>query len=105
MEPFDYKFVDKIERPGTRTEELYGGGWGKSTSWVGYAKQFADIVNGCAFEVLFAQASAQRIAGCGAVSSLPCTQEHLVFAAQRQQLSRCPVRQPLHTSCNSAGSC
>ncbi len=48
MEPFDYKFVDKIERPGTRTEELYGGGWGKATSWVGYAKQFADIVNGCA---------------------------------------------------------
>lgn len=49
MEPFDYRYPNQITRAGTPTEELYGGGYGKSSSWIGYAKSFADIVNGCVF--------------------------------------------------------
>jgi hypothetical protein len=72
VEPFDYKFVDKIERPGTRTEELYGGGWGKSTSWVGYAKQFADIVNGCAYFRMHV-----KLQALAAGDTCPCTRKDM----------------------------
>jgi hypothetical protein len=30
------------------TAPRYSGGYGKTTTWIHYTKQFADIINGCA---------------------------------------------------------